>query len=385
MPADWENAGFGIYVHWPFCQAKCPYCDFNSYVRREVDIARWRQAFLTEIERYRAETGLRVVNTIFFGGGTPSLMPPDLVGDIIAAIKASWPVANDIEITLEANPTSVEAGRFRAFRDAGVRRVSIGVQSLRDEHLRALGRMHSANEAMAAMEVAQSVFDRVSGDLIYARQHQSLSDWRVELAEALALGTEHLSLYQLTIEDGTVFGDRFKLGRLKGLPDDDMAADFWDTTQELCSTAGRPSYEVSNHAAPGEESRHNLIYWRYGDYLGIGPGAHGRLTTKDGRAATEAVRAPNAWLDAVEQNRSGESKRSEINISDQSIEYLMMSLRLQEGCDLTRLFTLDPSVIKDAEMQHLEELGLLRRDGNRIACTDEGMPVLNSVIRTLVA
>lgn len=312
-------------------------------------------------------------------------MPPDLVGDIIAAIKASWPVANDIEITLEANPTSVEAGRFRAFRDAGVRRVSIGLQSLRDEHLRALGRMHSANEAMAAMEVAQSVFDRVSGDLIYARQHQSLSDWRVELAEALALGTEHLSLYQLTIEDGTVFGDRFKLGRLKGLPDDDMAADFWDTTQELCSKAGRPSYEVSNHAAPGEESRHNLIYWRYGDYLGIGPGAHGRVTTENRRAATEAVRAPNAWLDAVEQNRSGENKRSEISYLDQSVEYLMMSLRLQEGCDLTRLFALNPSVIKDAEMQHLEELGLLRRDGNRIACTDEGMPVLNSVIRTLVA
>ncbi|MEL6952728.1 MAG: radical SAM family heme chaperone HemW [Pseudomonadota bacterium] len=382
---DWQNAGFGIYIHWPFCQAKCPYCDFNSYVGGQVDFQRWQDAYLAEIARYREETGPRVLNTIFFGGGTPSLMSPDLVAGLISRIRETWQSVNNLEVTLEANPTSVEAAKFRAFHEAGVNRISIGVQSLRDRHLRALGRMHTANEGRIALETAQKIFDRVSCDLIYARQNQTEQEWREELQDALALGTRHLSLYQLTIEDGTVFADRFKRGRLKGLPDDDIAADQWDVTQELCDAAGLPAYEVSNHAAPGEESAHNLIYWRYGDYLGLGPGAHGRLTANGKRWATVAVRRPDAWLEAVESGETGEEDRVDLPKNEQAEEYLMMSLRLSDGCDLKRLANLHDKTINPGALAEMQDAGMLWRQADRIGCTSDGRPVLNAVTRALLA
>ena len=291
---DWRAGGFGLYIHWPFCQSKCPYCDFNSHVAATIDQRRWRDAYLREIERLGAETPGRVLQTVFFGGGTPSLMDADVVADLLAAVRATWPMVNDPEITLEANPGSVEAGKFRAFREAGVNRVSMGVQALRDADLRRLGRLHSVAEARQAFDIARNCFDRVSFDLIYARQDQTLADWQAELREALSMAVDHLSMYQLTIEDGTAFGDRFARGGLKGLPDDDVQADMYAATQDICAEHGMPAYEVSNHARAGAESRHNLIYWRMGDYAGIGPGAHGRLTLNGRRWATVAPRAPGA-------------------------------------------------------------------------------------------
>ncbi|HDR29144.1 radical SAM family heme chaperone HemW, partial [Rhodovulum sp.] len=283
---DWQAGGFGLYVHWPFCLSKCPYCDFNSHVAASIDMGEWQRAYLSEIRRIGAETGPRTLTSVFFGGGTPSLMAPDLVAAILDTVRATWPCANDMEVTLEANPGSVEAGRFAGYRDAGVGRVSLGVQALNDADLGRLGRLHSAAEARAAFDIARNTFERVSFDLIYARQDQLLADWQAELGQALALGVDHLSLYQLTIEPGTAFGDRHARGGLRGLPDDDRAADMYLATQEICAAAGLPAYEVSNHARPGAESRHNLIYWRYGDYAGIGPGAHGRLTLDGRRWAT---------------------------------------------------------------------------------------------------
>ena len=297
--------GFGLYVHWPFCQAKCPYCDFNSHVAATIDQTRWLDAYLSEIKRVSSEVSDRVLTSIFFGGGTPSLMPPDTVGRVIEAARAAWPRANDLEITLEANPTSAEAGRFRGFRDAGVNRVSVGLQSLRDEDLKRLGRLHSAAEGRSAFLLAREVFPRVSFDLIYARQFQTLADWRAELTEALTLAADHLSLYQLTIEPGTAFGDRFARGRLSGLIDDDLGAEMYDLTQELCMANGLPAYEVSNHASDMAQSRHNLIYWRGGDYAGIGPGAHGRLTLGGIRHATETELSPIGWLDRVTRDGTG--------------------------------------------------------------------------------
>ena len=301
--------GFGLYVHWPFCQAKCPYCDFNSHVAATIDQTRWLDAYLSEIKRVSSEVSDRVLTSIFFGGGTPSLMPPDTVGRVIEAARAAWPRANDLEITLEANPTSTEAGRFRGFRDAGVNRVSVGLQSLRDEDLKRLGRLHSAAEGRSAFLLAREVFPRVSFDLIYARQFQTLADWRAELTEALTLAADHLSLYQLTIEPGTAFGDRFARGRLSGLIDDDLGAEMYDLTQELCMANGLPAYEVSNHASDMAQSRHNLIYWRGGDYAGIGPGAHGRLTLGGIRHATETELSPIGWLDRLTRDGTGESQR----------------------------------------------------------------------------
>ena len=276
MIEDWRNGGFGLYVHWPFCEAKCPYCDFNSHVSREIDEDRWRAAYLSEIDRLAELTPDRVLNSVFFGGGTPSLMSPELVNALIERIREKWAFANNIEITLEANPRSVEAGRFRGFSDAGVNRVSMGIQALNNPDLAKLGRLHSVEEARKAFDTARSVFKRISFDLIYARQGQSLNDWRKELTEALAMSVDHLSLYQLTIEQGTAFWERQRRGQLSGLPDEDLSADMYELTQEICDQHGMPAYEVSNHAEPGAESQHNLIYWRYGDYGGIGPGAHGR-------------------------------------------------------------------------------------------------------------
>ncbi len=381
--ADWQAGGFGLYVHWPFCAAKCPYCDFNSHVTAGVDHRRWAAAFLSELRRNAVRTPGRVLNAVFFGGGTPSLMDPDTVGAILAEARRLWPAANDMEVTLEANPTSVEAEKFRAFRDAGVNRVSMGVQALNDDDLRRLGRRHSAAEAMAAFDVARGLFDRVSFDLIYARQGQSLAAWRDELRRALTLAVDHLSLYQLTIEPGTAFGDRHARGGLRDLPDDDSAADLYDATQEICAARGLAAYEVSNHAAPGAESRHNLIYWRYGDYVGIGPGAHGRITTRDGRMATETHRLPDQWLAQAEAG-NGDSLTAPLPLPDQAIEYLMMSLRLSEGTDRTRLARLgllpDPVVLS-----HLSGLGLLDVTPARLTATQAGRRVLNAVLRDLLA
>ena len=382
MDEDWRIAGFGVYVHWPFCAAKCPYCDFNSHVAATVDHGRWAVSYLSEVERISRETGPRTVSTVFFGGGTPSLMDPATVAAVLDAIRAAWPVANDLEVTLEANPGSVETERFGAFRDAGVNRVSLGLQALNDKDLRRLGRIHTVDEARAALEIAQATFGRVSFDLIYARQDQTVDQWRTELAEALSLGVDHLSLYQLTIEDGTAFADRLSRGGLKGLPDEDRAADLWDVTQEMTEAAGLAGYETSNHARTGSESRHNLIYWRSGDWAGIGPGAHGRLTLDGQRWATEAIRAPGAWLDAVARNGNGEIARDAIDREEQAAEFLMMGLRLCDGVDLDRWARISGG--RALPLDALEAQGLLERSGRLLRTTRAGRPILNAVLRDLL-
>lgn len=381
---DWRHGGFGLYVHWPFCASKCPYCDFNSHVAARIDQRRWQAAYLAEIDRVAALTGPRVLNTVFFGGGTPSLMEPEVVAAILERARSRWTPANDIEVTLEANPGSVEAGRFRGYADAGVNRVSMGIQALNDADLKRLGRLHSAAEARAAFDIARAAFARVSFDLIYARQHQTRAEWRSELKTALGMAIDHLSLYQLTIEDGTAFGARQAAGGLRGLPEDDLAADMYLETQEVCAEAGMPAYEVSNHAAPGSESRHNLIYWRCGDYAGIGPGAHGRLTLAGRRRATETFRAPGDWLSRVERDGSGESAPETVERPEQATEYLMMALRLAEGLDLRRYATIAGCPPDSRRIRELSEMGLLRIKDDRLQATDGGRAVLNSVIRELM-
>lgn len=384
MTEDWQNGGFGLYIHWPFCAAKCPYCDFNSHVTARIDHARWQAAYLAEIDRVAALTGPRVLGTVYFGGGTPSLMEPDVVAAIIARLRKHWPAANDQEITLEANPTSVEAGRFAAFADAGVNRVSLGLQALNDDDLRRLGRMHSAAEGRAAFDIARKQFDRVSFDLIYARQNQDLPAWEAELREALAMAVDHLSLYQLTIEAGTAFGDRYSRGKLRGLPDDDSAADMYLRTRELCHAAGLEGYEVSNHARPGAESRHNLVYWRYGDYAGIGPGAHARLTLEGQRRAIDTPLQPGAWLKAAEAG-CGENPSQPLSGAEQAEELVMMGLRLREGIDTRRVTALAGRPLPEGAIAELQELGLVARDGPRLKATEAGLPVLNGILRQLLA
>ncbi|KGK78644.1 coproporphyrinogen III oxidase [Thalassobacter stenotrophicus] len=376
--------GFGLYLHWPFCQAKCPYCDFNSHVSANIDQARWQAAYLSELDRAAAETKNRVLETVFFGGGTPSLMDPSLVNAIIERIRQNWPMVNDPEISLEANPTSVEAGRFAGYRDAGVNRISMGIQALNDTDLRRLGRMHSVKDARAAFDTARNLFDRVSFDLIYARQDQTLEDWKAELTEALNMAIDHLSLYQLTIEDGTAFGARHAAGGLKGLPDDDTSADMYLLTQEITADAELGSYEVSNHAREDAQSRHNLIYWRGGDYIGIGPGAHGRLTLNGQKFATETELSPLGWLLNVEKKGSGETLRDLVPSSEQALEYLMMSLRLSEGTDLVRYRNLGGKLAQNAA-QDLVQLGLIEIDETRLRATSQGRPVLNGLLRNLIA
>ncbi len=372
-----ERRGFGLYVHWPFCQAKCPYCDFNSHVSAQIDQEAWVTAFQSEIARSQHDLPNRTLDTIFFGGGTPSLMQPETVDAIISAARKAWPFANDVEITLEANPTSIEADRFRAFRSVGVNRVSIGVQSLNNEDLRRLGRLHSADEAKRSIDLAKSLFPRVSFDLIYARQDQSLENWERELSEALELAEGHVSLYQLTIEPGTAFGDRFAKGKLRGLPNEDLAADMFDLTQEMTLSRGLLAYEVSNHASPGNESRHNLIYWRGHDWLGIGPGAHGRFTTEQGRIATEAESQPAKWLSAVGEG-SGECLRKTLSQTDDVEERLMMGLRLSEG------LREEEFCILFHKFNKLVEIEMLARTDGRIHTTSRGRPVLNAVVRELL-
>jgi putative oxygen-independent coproporphyrinogen III oxidase len=383
LPEDWESAGFGLYVHWPFCESKCPYCDFNSHVASGIDQKRWIEAYRSEIARLSGITGGRILRSIFFGGGTPSLMEPETVEAVISAARSGWSAANDIEITLEANPTSVEAGRFKAFRDVGVNRISMGIQSLDDQDLQRLGRRHTAREARTAHEIARGLFERVSFDLIYARQDQTVASWKRELEEALGMAVGHLSLYQLTIEDGTAFAARQAAGKLSGLPDEDLAAEMFEITQEVSSRFGLPAYEVSNHARSGEESRHNLIYWRYGDYAGIGPGAHGRLTLAGRKMATESVRAPVEWLEKVGRTGSGDILCEALEAQDVLSEFLMMGLRLAEGVEIDRLMRLGGVRVLERAAELVDQ-GMIEIVEGRLRASPAGRPILNSLLRSLL-
>jgi len=320
---------------------------------------------------------------VFFGGGTPSLMDPDVVADVITKIKQLWPTSNDLEITLEANPSSVEAGRFAAYRQAGVSRISMGIQALNDADLRRLGRIHTTAEALTAFDIARNAFDRVSFDLIYGRQDQTAQDWEVELKQALNLAIDHLSLYQLTIENGTAFGDRYARGKLRGLPDDDLGADMYEMTQDICGEMGMPAYEVSNHARDGAQSRHNLIYWRYGDYIGIGPGAHGRVTINSQKLATVCYSNPQRWLDGVPIGAS-EKPREPLSKQDQANEFLLMGLRLKEGVSLSQYTDILGKPLPECKIIHLQDIGVLNRSGDKISVTDQGLMVLNAVLEELL-
>ncbi|MEO0957615.1 MAG: radical SAM family heme chaperone HemW [Pseudomonadota bacterium] len=383
--ADWRAGGFGLYVHWPFCLAKCPYCDFNSHVSKTaVDHALWARALEAEMAVMRAMTGPRRLDTVFFGGGTPSLMAPSTVGRLLEAAERHWGLAPGAEVTLEANPTSVEAGRFATFRAAGINRVSIGVQALDDASLKALGRTHSAAEARAAIAIARAEFERVSFDLIYARMGQTAAAWKAELGAALSLAADHLSLYQLTIEPGTRFAELHARGRLR-VPDGEPSAEMYEITQEMTAAAGLPGYEVSSHAAPGAESRHNLVYWRYGDYAGIGPGAHGRLTLADGqRVATETLHDPAEWLAAARAGK-GPALTETVLEDAQADEMMLMGLRLTEGVDLDRYETLAKRPLDGAVVAGLEQDGLLSRAGRRLCATPRGRLLLNRILAELLA
>lgn len=381
------DGGFALYVHWPFCRAKCPYCDFNSHVRAGVDHARWAKALLAELDHFAALAPGRELGSIFFGGGTPSLMAPATVAAVIDRAAARWSMAPDIEVTLEANPTSVEAGSFRGFRAAGVNRVSLGVQALDDASLRFLGREHNAAEALGAVELAAATFPRFSFDLIYARPGQDESAWEAELRRALAHAGGHLSLYQLTIEPGTRFHALVQEGRLTPL-DEDRQGRLYELTQAVLEGAGMPAYEISNHARPGHESRHNLVYWRYGDYVGIGPGAHGRLTLGGERVGTRTLRVPERWLGQVERLGHGEEPREPIPCQAQLTELLMMGLRLREGVALARLEAiagrpLDRAVDPRA-LRHLVAGGLLVVTPERLAASEAGRQRLDAVLRRLL-
>ena len=376
-----DRPGFGLYVHWPFCQAKCPYCDFNSHVVSQVDQTRWAGAFVSEIRRVAEFTKDRLLDSVFFGGGTPSLMHPKTVDAVLDAVRSAWTTANDLEVTLEANPSSVEAARFEAYRASGVNRVSLGVQALNDRDLKALGRLHSVLDARNALDTARKVFDRVSFDLIYARQNQSLSDWEAELREALEIADGHVSLYQLTIEDNTAFGERFARGRLGGLPDEDLSADMYSLTQDMTEAFGLPAYEISNHARPGEESKHNLIYWRSGDWAAVGPGAHGRLTLDGYRFATTAHSQPGKWLKLVEDIGSGESSNEKLSKNEVREEQLMMGLRLTEGVPKTLVGHNELLLNK---ISNLRDMGLMKFDSGRFAVTEKGRPLLNAILREIL-
>jgi oxygen-independent coproporphyrinogen-3 oxidase len=385
MARNPDSAGFGVYVHWPFCASKCPYCDFNSHVRHGgVDQATYLAAYLAEIRATRAEIGAREVSSIFFGGGTPSLMEPSTVAAILNEISANWQLCADVEITLEANPSSVEAGRFAAYRAAGVNRVSLGVQSLIDEDLRALGRLHTVTEARRAIDIAATTFDRHSFDLIYARPGQTAANWECELRAALAIGTRHLSLYQLTIEDGTPFAELYNKGRLR-IPPSQEADELFRLTRDITAAGGLAAYETSNHADAGEESRHNLLYWRYGEYAGIGPGAHGRLIIAGDRVATSSERLPERWLELTSLGGSARVEHEVLSRAEQADELLMMSLRLGEGLDLERLATLGGVEPGRRSLAALSAGGRIEHDpvGKRLRATDKGSFVLNEVVLQL--
>ncbi len=375
----------GIYLHWPFCEARCPYCDFNAYATTEFDVDEWSRCYGIELDRLARESADRTCQTVFFGGGTPSLMPPELVASVLDRIDRDWGFANDAEITLEANPSSSDAERFAGYAAAGVNRLSIGVQSLRNTDLVRLGRLHSACEARRAVETAASQFARLSIDLMFGRPNQTLVEWRQELTETVQLGTEHLSLYQLTVEPGTMFGARLATGRLPGLPDQDLAVDLHAAAMEICGQNGLDRYEISNFARPGAQCRHNLLYWRGHDYLGIGPGAHGRMTIDGQRAATETILAPAEWLSAVSERGTGESRRNWLSPDEQASEYLMMSLRLAEGADRLRLRQLTSHIPNQEQLDLLRELGQIEVAHERLVATTGGSLVLNSLISALLS
>jgi len=378
----------GVYVHWPFCKSKCPYCDFNSHVRDGIDQARWRRALLTELEHAAREAPERRVETMFFGGGTPSLMEPETVAELIARTRSLWDTAEDIEITLEANPTSVEAGRFAILGQAGVNRVSLGIQALSATDLRFLGREHSIDEALAALGTANRHFARTSFDLIYARPGQTVEAWAAELSRALSLAGEHLSLYQLTIERGTKFFGEHARGAFT-LPGEEEAAEMFELTQARLEAAGRPAYEISNHARPGAACRHNLIYWRYQDYVGVGPGAHGRFTVGDAKRAMRRLSGPENWLAAVEQSGHGTIETMDVQGQDRVEEALMVGLRLAEGID-RNLFAVetgaDPvTALGDAKLAPLVEAGFVEVTPTHLAATRAGRQRLNAVLERLIA
>jgi oxygen-independent coproporphyrinogen-3 oxidase len=387
-PAGGHDArpAFGVYVHWPFCLSKCAYCDFNSHVRREqIDEARWVRAFAAEIAATAARVPDRTVSTIFFGGGTPSLMRPQTVGAIIEAVASHWDVARDVEITLEANPTSVEAERFRGYRAAGVNRVSLGVQALDDGALAALGRTHSAREALDAVDVARAVFDRYSFDIIYARPEQTPDQWSRELRTALLEAGEHVSLYQLTIEPETPFAALHAAGKLKP-PDEHTARILYDVTQEICAAHGLPAYEISNHARSGGECRHNLVYWRAEEYAGVGPGAHGRLDIGADRHATATEKRPETWLARVEQDGHGLVADDVLTSAEAADEFLLMGLRLAEGIDATRYTQIAGRSLEPDRIAVLRQHGLIETTAaGRMRVTLSGFPLLDSVVADLAA
>ena len=379
-----RSPGFGVYVHWPFCAAKCPYCDFNSHVRHQpVDQQRFARAFATELATMRARTGPREVTSIFLGGGTPSLMKPETVAAVLDAVARNWTVPAGIEVTLEANPSSVEAGRFRGYRAAGVNRVSLGVQALNDTDLRFLGRLHTVAEALVAIDLAREIFPRLSFDLIYARPGQTPEAWAAELERAIGHAVDHLSLYQLTIEEGTPF---YALHRARKftLPDDEHAAGLYELTQEVTAAHGLPAYEISNHARPGAESRHNLTYWRYGEYVGVGPGAHGRFVENGRRVVTIAEKMPEKWAGLVEEKGHGVVDGEVLTRSEEADEFLLMGLRLVEGIDLARYEHFSGRGLSAARLSTLQHEGLVTSVGNsRLRATPAGMIVLDAVVADL--
>lgn len=385
-PASSSAPAFGVYVHWPFCLSKCPYCDFNSHVRQApIDEKSFVEAFRAELAHRANLAPGRLVTSIFFGGGTPSLMKPSTVASILEAISDNWPIARDVEITLEANPSSVEADRFAGYRSAGVNRISLGVQALADADLKALGRLHSVADALGALDIAGRFFDRFSFDLIYARPGQSPAEWRAELRQGLARARDHISLYQLTIEPDTIYARLFAAGKI-AMPDEDTARALWDITQEETERRGLPAYEVSNHARPGAESRHNLVYWRYGEYAGVGPGAHGRLLTGRGRLAQATEKHPEMWMTAVKTDGHAIIEEEILSAEAQGDEFLLMGMRLREGIDPARFQQLRGQPLSPSRIASLREDGMIEiaADG-RIRATRAGMAILDAVVADLAS
>ena len=378
-----KNQNLALYIHWPFCLSKCPYCDFNSHVRASIDENSWEEALLKELDQTAKRIGPRTLTSIFFGGGTPSLMRPKTVEALIKRALNHWTASPNIEITLEANPNSVEVNRFHDLKNAGINRISIGAQALNDPDLKQLGRQHSVGEALNAIQIALNTFRRVSFDLIYARPHQTLELWQQELQFALSFGTEHLSLYQLTIEPGTAFAPIYERGDLK-IPEEDLAADFFELTQNLMEAAGLPGYEISNHSRPGAESRHNLSYWRYEDYAGVGPGAHGRLTLSSGKVATKQFKAPETWMKAVRKD-SGEEEIVILSTQEQNTEALMMGLRLTSGICLVNFPDLEENIINPTALITLLNEGYLIKTQTSLQATPKGLQCLNAVLRALLS
>ena len=384
MNDNQADPGFGLYVHWPFCAAKCPYCDFNSHVRHQpVDQPRFAAALAREMATIRQRTGPRRLDSIFLGGGTPSLMEPATVGAVLDAAAANWEMPANIEITTEANPSSVEAERFRGYRDAGVNRLSLGVQALNDTDLRFLGRLHNVDAALGAIRLARDIFPRMSFDLIYARPGQTPEAWAAELDEAIGHAADHLSLYQLTIEEGTPFFALHAAGKLP-VPDQDAAAALYEVTQEVTAAHGLPAYEISNHARPGAESRHNLVYWRYGEYAGVGPGAHGRFIEDGKRVVTFTEKSPEGWRDLVEKAGHGVIGGETLIRSEEADEFLLMGLRLREGIDLVRYEALAGKPLPAKRISDLRDDGLVEPLGNsRLRATPAGMSLLDAVVADL--